>query len=294
MRPYLLCAVALAALALVVVRPTWADDKKSDDDTKYAVKAPMPLAKGKSLKVNEKVTIKEASKLGDLNLKKQKEQVHVYVEKTLDADEKNNTRKKFSRVYETAKEIEGDESTKLPYHGRTIIAEGSDGKWELTAEGKPALDSEDLKDLTERISRAEKLQDSLYPKKAIAVGDKWTMDAKDVAKLLEGPVVKVDGDTIKGEGKLVKAYKKGDTQWGTIEYTITFDSTVLQFKGLKGEVKATVDQPLDGSSAAGKVSSKVKLAGKGEVDFNCMKVAYDISVEQMVEADAAEVTEKPK
>jgi len=289
MRPSLLFAAALFAAAVVVASPTWADDKKVDDDKTFTIKAPPILAKGKSVKVNEKVTIKEASKLGDLNLKKQKEQLHVYVEKTIDADDKATTRKKFSRAYESAKEIEGDESTKLPYHGRTIIAESSDGKWELTAEGKPALDSDDLKELSERINRSEKAQDALYPKKAVAVGGKWTMDSKEVAKLLDSPIVKIDADSIKGEGKLVKAYKKGDVQWGTLEYVITFESTVLQFKGLKGEVNATIDQPLDGSSQASKAVSKVKLSGKGEVEFNCMKVNYDIAVEQASEAEVTDV-----
>src|SRR4051794_34857997 len=102
MRPYVLCAAALFAVALVVARPSRADDKKpSDDDSKkYTVKPPPTPAKGKSVKVNEKTTVKEASKFGDLNLKKQKQLVHVYVEKTLEEGDKTNTRKKFSREYE--------------------------------------------------------------------------------------------------------------------------------------------------------------------------------------------------
>jgi len=283
MRPCVLCAAALFALVLVVARPTWADDKKPSedkkpsDDKKYTVKAPRPPAKGKSVKVSEKVTVSEKAKVGDMNVASKKKQVAVYVEKTLDADEKTGTRKKFSRVYESAKEYEGDESSKLPYHGRTIVAKRDGDKWELSAEGKPELGEDDLKDLTMRITEAEKPQDALYPTKPVAVGGKWALDAKEVAKFLDGPIVKVDADSIKGEGKLVKAYKKGDVQWGTIEYTITFEATLLIFKGLKSELKATVDQPLDGGSSAGKATSNVKIAGK------------DLAIEVATEMEATDV-----
>jgi len=289
MRPYVLCAAAACGLAFFAFGPTRADDKKADDK-EYTIKAPSVLPKDKTIKVTEKTTRKEAVKFGDNDITKQKKVTFVYTEKTLDADEKEGTRKKFSRTYEEAKEVEGDESSKLPYHGRTIIATKSDGNWELSPDDKKDLDTDDLevKELAERIKQSEKRQDALYPKKPVAVGGKWTMDSKEVAKLLSGPLVKVDPDSIKGEGKLVKVYKKGDKQWCTLEYTVTFEASIQLFKGIKGEVKATADQPLDGTPTQTKGTSKVKLSGKGEVDFNCAKIAYDLSAEITTDGEVTE------
>jgi hypothetical protein len=84
-------------------------------------------------------------------------------------------------------------------------------------------------------------------------------------------------------------YKKGDKEWGTLEYTVTFESKVLTFEKIKSELKVTLDQALDGSSQAVKGTSKIKLTGKGEVDFNCMKVAIDLSFDSTTEAEATEV-----
>jgi len=216
MRPYVLSAAALFVVALIAPALTRAEDKKADDklevdDKAVTIKAPSILPKGKSIKVTEKSTRKEVVKFGDVNLNKEKKTTLVFVEKTLDVDEKENRRTKFSRNYEKAKEVEGDESSSLPYHGRTVIATKKDDKWEVSAEGKPALDEDDMqvKELVEHINQSEKRQDALYPKKPVAVGGKWTMDAKEVAKLFEGSPVKVDTDSIKGEGKLLKVYKKG-------------------------------------------------------------------------------------
>src|SRR5262245_43619246 len=226
MRPYVLCA-ALFAVALFVARPTRADDKKSaDDDKKYTITPTHFPAKSKSLECAVSTTAVTTTKVigGDGNvLREQKDNwssERAYVEKTLDVDGKAKTRKKYSRAYEKATDLEGGQAEDKPFSGRTILFEKSDDNWKVSAEGKPALNDDDLKELADAARMEAQSIDFIYPKKAVKVGEKWKQAAKDVAKYFVE--FAMDPDTVKAEGKLVKVYKKGKQQWATIEHVITF------------------------------------------------------------------------
>jgi len=291
MRPHVLFAAALFAVALAAGRPgRAADDDKKPDDTKYAVKAPKVLAKGDSVKFDDKTAVKAKSTISDdngnsMNVNKQLTFMRVYVEKTLEADEKANKRTKFSRKYEKASDLDGDEATKKPYNGRTIVFEKDGDTWKVSSEGDPVLGEDDLKDLTEEVNKGEKSSDALYPTKEVKVGEKWTVKGKDVASFLE--TLKMDPDTVKAEGKLVKVYKKGDKQWGTIEYDVTFEGEVQILKKVKSELKITLDHPLDGTPI-GKANYKLKQAAKQTIDFNCMKINVDATIELGLQREATE------
>jgi len=292
MRPIVLSGAATFAVALLVVPLGWADEKKADDE-KYTIKPVKFPAKGKAVKVNEKTVLKSVSKITDgdgnaiMDVDKAQTFLRVYVEKTVEVDDKANKRKKFTRKYEKAKDVEGDESENKPYQGRTIVYEKSDGKWALTAEGNPELGDSDLKDLSEQVNRPEAPEGAMYPKKPVKVGDKWTLNGKDVAKVFEA--LKFNPDTVKGEGKLVKAYKKGDQQWGTMEYVITFESELGPLKKVKGEMKATVDEALDASTTAGKAAFKIKWAGKQTIEANCQKINVDFKLDVAVDSERSDV-----
>jgi hypothetical protein len=297
MRSKVLSGVALFAIALLAAPLSWADEKKGDDE-KYTIKAAKFPAKGKPVKANEKITLKSVSKIADgdgnvlMNVNKTKTMTRVYVEKTLEVDDKANKRKKFTRKFEVAKDVEDDEAENKPYQGRTIVYEKSDGEWKLTAEGNPELDASDLKELSEQINRGERPEDALYPKEAVKVGGKWTLNGKDVAKFFD--TLKMDGDSVKGEGKLVKAYKKDGKQWGTLEYTITFESELGPLKKVKGELKVNADQALDGSTTAHKSTFKIKWADKRTIEANCMKLNVDFKVDLSVEGEQTDVKDDKK
>jgi len=292
MRPYVLCAVLVVA-ALFVARPTRADDEKKSDDEKYTVKSTGFLAKGKSVKVNEKASIVSAVKVTDdnnnvlMDKKDTKSMLRVFVEKTLDADEKANKRTKYTRTYEKAKDVTGDESENKPYHNRTIVFEKSEGKWKLSAEGKPELGDSDLKELADETNKESAKDDKFfYPKDPVKVGEKWKLPAKDVAKFLDE--FKMDPDSVKAEGKLLKAYKKGKQQRGVIEYVVTFECDLGEIKKIKGEMKMTIDQALDGSDQTGKAGFTVTLTANQTLEQNCKKFTLDLNVKAVFSVDRAE------
>src|SRR5262249_35027131 len=155
-----------------------------------------------------------------------------------------------------------------------IVFEESEGKWKLSAEGKPALSADDLKELVDEANKeADKPDDLFEPKDPVKVGGKWDLKAKDVAKYFEE--FKMDPDTIKGTGKLVKAYKKGKQQGGTLEYVITFEAELGEIKKAKGELKMTVDQAIDASTTAGKATFTITMSGKQTIEQNCQKYNAD-------------------
>src|SRR5262249_11574207 len=171
---------------------------------------------------------------------------------------------------------------------RTIVYEKSDGSWKLSAEGNPELGESDLKELSEEANNdSGKVEDALYPKKAVKIDETWKLPAKEVAAYFKD--LKMDVDTIKGEGKLTKTYKKDGKLWGTMQYVITFKSPLGEIKKADGEIKATVDEPIDGSSTAGKATFKVTIKGKQTVEKDCKKFNLDLVVNATITADAAEV-----
>jgi hypothetical protein len=286
MRRYVLSAAVLLAVAFAA--------PSADDDTKYDVKVAKFAPKGKSVKTSEKTDIKSTVKVTDdndnavMDTKTKKTLLRVYVEKTIDVDDKANKQKKFTRKYEKAKDVENDESENKPYHGRTIVYELSDGTYKLSAEGQPELSDTDLKELSEEANKPDsKLEEALYPKKAVKVGESWKLPGKDVAAYFKD--LKMDVDTVKGEGKLVKAYKKDGKQWGTLEYAITFKSPLGEVKNADGELKATIDQPLDASSTAGKAVFKMSVKAKQTVEKDCKKFNVNVAVEATVNVEATDV-----
>jgi hypothetical protein len=284
MRSFVLCALALAGLAL-------ASAAARADEEKFTIKPHKPIGKGESLKVTDKTAVKAKSTVSDdngnsMDVNKQLTVNRVYVDKTLEVDAKTKKRTKFTRAYEKATDVEGDESSKKPYHGRTIAYEKSEGKWKLASEGKPELSADDLKDLTEEITRGEKDDDPLYPDKPVKVGDTWKLNGKDVANIFEG--LKMNPDTVKGEGKLVKTYKKGDRTWGTLEYSIDFEAKVEIIDKVKSKLKFTLDQPLDGT-AMGKAKFELTQGGKHKVEANCMKINVDFKIEAVIDREAEPV-----
>ena len=290
-----LSVLSLAALcAAVAAAPlTRAEDEKKSDE-KYTIKVARFPAKGQPIKADEtiqqdaKVTVTDGDGNVVMDAKEDKTAVRVYVEKTLSVA--NGKRTRYSRKFEKATDKAGGESENKPYQGRTIVFEKSDGKWSTTAEGDATLSEDDLKELTEQARRAddpERSQDAFYPRKPVKVGEKWALSGKEVAKAFD--TLKMDPETVKGEGKLVKAYKKGQQQWGTVEVAITFEGDLGNLKKAKGKLTGTIDQPIDASSAESRGKMEIRWAGKAAIEQNCMKfnVDYDVKVKAQIVRTAA-------
>lgn len=283
MRPLLLSFAVLSAAALFA-----AVGRAADDET-YEVKNAKFTPKGTALKVNDKTVFSQRAKVTDADgkvlqdKKMQKTELRTFVEKTEEVKEGKRT--KFTRNYTKAKDVTGEESENKPYHGQTVVYQSDDGgRWKLSGEGNSKLEADDLKDLADNINKSSKRDDKvLYPKKAVKVGETWKMEGKDVAAFFEE--LQIVEKSFKGEGKLVKAYKKGNQQWGVIELTMTFDAPLGEIKGGKGELKATLDQPIDGSSAAAKGTLTLSLTAKQQVEQNDMKFDVAITVGATITSD---------
>jgi hypothetical protein len=74
-----------------------------------------------------------------------------------------------------------------------------------------------------------------------------------------------------------------------MEYAITFKAPFGEVKKADGELKATINQAIDASSAAGKATFKVSLKAKQTVDKDCKKFTIDAVVSATINADAADV-----
>jgi hypothetical protein len=191
----------------------------------------------------------------------------VYTETVLEKGDKQS--KKFKRIYEKASRIVDGEKAQLPYEGRTIVFELKDGKYEAAAEGKPAVDPQVLDGLARRASSNDDSQDqAMLPMKPVKVGDKWAVDVKALAKgLAKDGGLEIDIDKTKGDVTLTKAYKKDGTQFGVLDVTIKL--AVKSLGTLKfdppaaGDLKATLDVAIDGTSPVGSETSTSKLEGKG-------------------------------
>ena len=121
MRRFVLSVAALCAVSLVSIGPELAraDDKKSDET--YTIQVAKFVPKGKSVRCTDKADVSSRVKVSDdqgtalTDKKTVKTSLRVYVEKTLAVNEKDGKRAKYTRAYETAKDIENDESESKPY-----------------------------------------------------------------------------------------------------------------------------------------------------------------------------------
>ena len=145
----------------------------------------------------------------------------------------------------------------------------------------------DLSELSGEVNKSAKKDEAvLYSKKPIRVGDKWTPVGKDVAKFFAE--LSMDPASVKAQGKLTKAYKKAGKQWGTVELVITFDADLGEIKKAKGEIKATIDQAIDGSSTAGKATFEVTMIAKQTLEKDCKKYVVDYMLSATIRAERAD------
>jgi hypothetical protein len=255
----------------------------------YTIKFKHGSDPGKSVVVKENNKETTSFTVSDANgkvLGKNKEEgatEEVYTETVLEKGDKQS--KKFKRVYEKANRVVDGKKVALPYEGRTIVFELKDGKYQASAEGKPAVDPQLLDGLARRASSNDESQDqAILPTKPVKVGDKWAVDIKALAKgLAKDGGLEIDVEKTKGDVTLTKAYQKEGAQFGVLDVTIKL--SVKSLGDLKfespatGDLKATLDVAIDGTSPAGSETSTSKLEGKGITTEMGQKRTIDLKVD---------------
>jgi hypothetical protein len=152
----------------------------------------------------------------------------VYKETILEK-EKGKKPTKLRRDYTKAVVKTGDKEKTLPYQGKTVLLEKKDGKYHFTIEGGEELTGADAALLNREYNKGGDdtdegdILDTLFPKKAVKVGESWKLDPKALLKAFERDSKQpapVDKDKITGKGKLVRAYQKDGKQFGLFDFDI--------------------------------------------------------------------------
>jgi hypothetical protein len=246
------CALVAVTLAAALVR--------AQDET-YTIKLKEHPGKGQVTKVTEKfrevtkfkVTGEDGKVVEEGEKVKGREQ--AFTEKILAVGEKAPS--KVERTYGKASETFDRKTFTAPHQGRTITFTFAEGKARAVPAGDPPLPEKLLTVLAgqagEQLSRRK---EALVPKKPVKVGESWTVSGKQAASFIGVPASQAD--RVKGKGKLLKAYKKGGKQWGTLELTFQVpipskDRTVMATTTL------TVDTAIDASSTDARVKFAMKV-----------------------------------
>ena len=202
-----------------------------------------------------------------------------YTQKVLEAGAKRPN--KYTNTYTKAAKGEKGAPKKLSYESKTIIIERKGEKYVVRPE-EGDIDPKDLEDFTKQVNRPL-TSDIFLPKKAVAVGDSWPLD-KHAIEALGGDLDDgVDLTKFKGQGKFLKAYKKGKEQWGTIEIAVSVPLKKLGplplDKPITMHAKMILDAAIDGSSTAMEAKGTVSIKGQSEFTQNNMTFMLDIAID---------------
>jgi hypothetical protein len=203
--------------------------------------------------------------------KNSKKETAKYKEEVLEK-EKGKRPSSLRRTYDKAVATEDGKEKELPYSGKTLLIEKKGDKYTFRIDKGDVLKDEEVPSLVKEFKKdedEEKMQELFLPKKAVAVNDSWNID-KDALKELFGKAdesgIKYDVDNATATGKLLKAYKNKDKQYGVIEYNVTVPLASIQDnnfeKGSKVTMKLTVDVCIDGTEDARTVKGEFTMAGK--------------------------------
>ncbi|MCC6419973.1 MAG: hypothetical protein IT429_17190 [Gemmataceae bacterium] len=179
---------------------------------------------------------------------------------------------KVERTYDKARVNEKGEKRTLPYEGKTVVIEKKGEKYEFRIKGGQELTGADAKALDEEFNKKGKLggrelEKMFLPGKAVKVGETWKLDPAVLGKIFQEDT-KMDLDQAKttASGKLVKAYKKGDRQFGVLEFRLQMvpkairEPAPVRFQpGAKMDFVMTLDVCIDGTSRNGNGTFQVTI-----------------------------------
>jgi len=204
---------------------------------------------------------------------------------------------KFTHKYTKAVLEDRKGKREASYLKRTITFERKDGSWTATADDGPAINAEELAELKREVERPfeDMFVVVMESGKPVKAGESWNLDGKKLAEAFNIDKSSQIEDTSKGTVKLLKAFKKDNQQWGTLEgnYELILKSTkdITYLPGSEMKLKATVEGPIDNSAGVG----TVKLAGtlKMKASFDSggeRRLAYEADME--IEMETTRVAKK--
>ena len=183
----------------------------------------------------------------------------VYTQTILEKPDKDKPPTRVRRQYERAEKKDGDKTTRMGFHGKTVLIEKKDSKWRFRFEGGPELALEDTMTVyrdfhaDEMEREEEEALKMLLPKKPVKVGETWPLDAEAIAKRREKALLfGLDPTKAVGRGKLQRVYQQDGRQFGVLEFTV--DTPIVAIgkdkadEGSRLSQKVTLDGCIDGTS----------------------------------------------
>jgi len=236
--------------------------------------------KGDSFKVKTGENKKQVTKVADgqgnvLNDMAQTEgKSFVYTTTVIDRPAGKSKPTSFRRTYEKAVITKDGEKRTSSLEGKTVVFDRKDGKLQVRLEDGSELTPEMLADLGDEAkdSSSDVSDEDFLPKNAVKLNETWTVDSKAIAKKDAEANKIFDMSKAKINGKLVRVYKKGNSQFGVMEFDfhLPVNADLVQegvkFKSGKLSMKLTMDVCIDGSLMEGtkKGTMDMDIHGGGE------------------------------
>jgi hypothetical protein len=177
------------------------------------------------------------------------------------------------RQYEKAEAASNGNVRQLPFHGKTVLIEKRDGKFQFRFEGGGELSAQDAGQLLQEFgSGVEEPAKLLLPPGPVSVGETWKLPIDKIAANYEKTLpVKLDAAKATGSGKLARAYDQNGKAFGVLQYQVEMPvkgemMEVPAGPGSKLTLEQKTDGCIDGSSDTTTFSSEMKLEVKGMLD----------------------------
>jgi hypothetical protein len=190
--------------------------------------------------------------------------------------------RRYQQSFDKATHGDGRLNRVRGYQGETILYEMTEGKYQLTLGEKADVSRGERDSLASRAnSDLDAPMDGVFQTgKPVKVGEAWEIDGKLLAQGFGGQG-KLDMERTKGHARLMKAYKRGNRQFGVIEVNMVIAYSSMD--KLKFDppavfrIQGTLDTAIDGSSAEGTLKLTSRLNGRTQLEQKGARVTLEIS-----------------
>ncbi len=248
----------------------------SDPSAAYTIKIRAEQASDKTEETETESGTSDITVGGKKETEKEEKKLE-YTEHVIDMPAGAAKPTKLTRTYKVAKQQDKQTGTmkSLAYEGKTVAIEKKGGAYEFTIDGKK-MNPADSFDLAREFSKgSDDKIDALMPKKAVKIGETWTVEPAALKALAGEIPFGIDAAKSKITGKLTRAYTKDGKQWGVIALDCDLVVNDKTGKGsLTGTVKmnGTLDTAIDGSSREGTMTMNIKMDVTAKEDGTDVKI----------------------
>jgi hypothetical protein len=240
-------------LGLLVGAIAWAEERPA-----YTLKVKAYPSVGKSFRVQatdllrSSLTVEEPDQPAK-TVKEATTRSEEYTQKTLSLREGKLV--SFQRDYSSSIVEEGKDKAKTALDGKSIVF--TLGKKGCSYDLKDNLPPEEARKLSDAHADGLAMVVKLLPNHPVREGDEWPLSGKQIVTGMVS--LPVDPELSRGKGKLVKVEKKGESTWGTLEFTLEIETLAGANGTGSGKFVLQAETAIDGSSTQAKLNIKGEL-----------------------------------